>query len=37
MRWDKLYPLVMKVDQTYVQVNDELRSFAAFIEAEHAN
>ncbi|BDC48324.1 hypothetical protein F183_A06400 [Bryobacterales bacterium F-183] len=33
MRWNKLYPLVNKVDQTYVQVETELRDFVAFIEA----
>jgi hypothetical protein len=37
MRWDKLSPLVMKVDETYLQVSDELNSFAAFVEAEREN
>jgi hypothetical protein len=37
MRWDRLYPLVIKVDQTYRQVNDEIKSFEEFIEGAHAN
>jgi hypothetical protein len=31
MRWDKLYPLVMKVDWTYRQVNEELKIFQNFV------
>lgn len=37
MRWDRLYPLVIKVDQTYRQVNDEIKSFEEFIEGAPAN
>jgi hypothetical protein len=31
MRWAKLYPLVMKVDWTYRQVNEELKIFQNFV------
>ena len=37
MRWDKLYPLVMKVDQTHRQLNSEMKSFIGFIEGARAN
>ncbi len=37
MRWDRLYPLVIKVDQTYRQANDEINSFGDFIEGAPAN
>jgi hypothetical protein len=32
MRWDRLYPLVAKVDQTYRDVNEEMKAFGEFIE-----
>ena len=31
MRWNKLSPLVAKVDQTYLQTRDELENFQAFL------
>ena len=37
MRWDRLYPLVIKVDQTYSQVNGAIKSFEEFIKGEPAN
>jgi hypothetical protein len=37
MRWDRLYPLVIKVDRTYRQVNDEIKGFEEFIEGAPAN
>ena len=37
MRWDRLYPLVIKVDQTYREVNDEIKYFEEFIEGASAN
>lgn len=33
MRWEKLYPLVNKVDQTHTRVHAELMEFAAFVQA----
>jgi hypothetical protein len=37
MRWDRLYPLVTQVDQTYRQVNEEIKRFEEFIEGAPAN
>ena len=37
MRWDRMYPLVVKVDQTYRQVNDEVKAFEDFIERARAS
>jgi len=37
MRWDKLYPLVMRVDATFSQVNEELKAFQNFVENVTAN
>ncbi|HUA85248.1 MAG TPA: hypothetical protein VMB85_15400 [Bryobacteraceae bacterium] len=34
MRWDKLYPLVSKVQETYTQTRDELESFRMFLDAQ---
>jgi hypothetical protein len=34
MRWDKLYPLIAKVDRTYDQTRSEIGAFVSFIEAE---
>jgi hypothetical protein len=36
MRWNKLYPLVAKVDSTYRQVSDEMKAFARFLK-DHAD
>lgn len=33
MRWEKLYPLVAKVDSTYQQVSREIEIFRTFIES----
>ena len=33
MRWDKLSPLVAKVDQTYLQARQELESFCRFLRS----
>jgi hypothetical protein len=33
MRWDKLSPLVAKVDQTYLQTRQELEAFLAFLQS----
>lgn len=33
MRWGKLHPLVMKIEQVYPQVDHELRTFSAFVES----
>ncbi len=33
MRWDKLYPLVAKVDHTYQEVKQELETFCAFLRS----
>jgi hypothetical protein len=33
MRWDKLSPLVAKVDQTYLQARQELESFQTFLRS----
>lgn len=33
MRWDKLSPLVAKVNQTYGQVREELESFQEFLRS----
>lgn len=35
MRWDKLYPLVAKVDCTYEHAKGELEAFTGFVE-QHA-
>jgi hypothetical protein len=32
MRWEKLYPLVTKVDQTYDQARGEIEAFLRFVE-----
>jgi hypothetical protein len=32
MRWEKLYPLVAKVDRTYDQTRGEIEAFARFVE-----
>jgi hypothetical protein len=37
MRWDKLCPLVMRVDATYIQVNEELKAFQNFVANVTAN
>ena len=34
MRWDKLYPLVAKVDATYEDARSELETFIAFVEEQ---
>jgi ribonuclease HepT-like protein len=34
MRWDKLYPLVAKVDSTYKHARSELEAFTAFVEQQ---
>jgi hypothetical protein len=34
MRWDKLHPLVAKVDNTYEHARSELEAFAAFVEQQ---
>ena len=36
MRWDKLSPLVAKVDQTYVQTRQELETFRTFLQSQPA-
>ncbi len=33
MRWDKLAPLVAKVDRTYLQIRHELETFQAFLQS----
>ena len=33
MRWDKLSPLVAKVDQTYLQTRQELETFQEFLQS----
>jgi hypothetical protein len=33
MRWDKLAPLVAKVDQTYLQTLQEMEAFLAFLQS----
>ncbi len=37
MRWEKLYPLVAKVDRTYERVRSELEVFADFIDQHAGN
>jgi hypothetical protein len=37
MRWDKLYPLVTKVDWTYRRVSEELKAFQDFVDGARAN
>lgn len=32
MRWNKLHPLVAKVESTYEQARREIEAFAAFVE-----
>ena len=32
MRWDKLYPLIGKVDITYTRARIELEAFTTFVE-----
>jgi hypothetical protein len=32
MRWEKLYPLVTKVDQTYDHARGEIEAFLRFVE-----
>lgn len=34
MRWEKLFPLVGKVDQTYNQTKDEIGTFALYIDKQ---
>jgi hypothetical protein len=34
MRWDKLAPLVAKVDQTYIQTRQELETFQTFLRSQ---
>lgn len=34
MRWEKLHPLLAKVDRTYQQARNELEAFATFIEQQ---
>ena len=34
MRWDKLHPLVAKVDRTYEHARSELEAFTAFLEQQ---
>jgi len=34
MRWNKLHPLVAKVDSTYEHARSELEAFATFIEQQ---
>ncbi len=34
MRWDKLHPLVTKVDNTYEDARSELEAFADFVEQQ---
>ncbi len=34
MRWNKLQPLVAKVDSTYTQARSELDAFAGFAEQQ---
>jgi hypothetical protein len=36
MRWQKLYPLVAKVDATYNEVRDEIQAFSRFVENDPA-
>ena len=36
MRWDKLSPLVAKVDQSYVQTRQELETFQTFLQSKPA-
>jgi len=36
MRWNKLYPLVARVDSTYHQVSEEMKAFGRFLEG-HAD
>ena len=33
MRWNKLAPLVAKVDRTYLQTRQELETFCAFLQS----
>ena len=35
MRWNKLSPLVAKVDQTYLQTRHELEAFQAFLQSRN--
>jgi hypothetical protein len=34
MRWDKLAPLLAKVDQTYVRTRDEPENFQSFLQSQ---
>jgi hypothetical protein len=34
MRWDKLHPLIAKVDITYTHAKSELEAFTAFVEQQ---
>jgi hypothetical protein len=34
MRWEKLFPLIAKVDRTYYQARAEIGAFVRFIEEE---
>lgn len=33
MRWSKLYPLIMKIEPAYSQVDQQFRHFSAFVES----
>lgn len=37
MRWDKLYPLLAKVDSTYDRARNELEAFISFAEQQPGN
>lgn len=37
MRWQKLYPLIAKVDSTYAETRSEIEAFLAFIEQHTEN
>ena len=37
MRWNKLHPLVAKVDSTYERARSELEAFAVFVEQQTGN
>ena len=32
MRWDKIHPLIVEIDQTYRRVNGEIKEFESFLE-----
>jgi hypothetical protein len=37
MRWDKLFPLIAKVDRTYNQAKVEIEAFVRFIDESGPN